>query len=202
MKKALAKDIADGKRRSALPKPRAAAKTNEKVIMEKESKQTGSVETGHDQDEQEPIYPTDLATLQDSGLAARTYKDHSTVEGAYFELSCYYSLLEEATAQLRTQFTDAERGYIVEVGNGCLFLRPEDRIYFPFTLEDALPGYAAKWEIDGQALMDKVKGLDRLSLFALADAILRWWVRQEREDSLNVSELFSPVASEEGKPLA
>ena len=81
--------------------------------MENEIKQKGSVKTGHGQDkqeEQEPIYPTDLSTPRNSGLAARVSNDHSTVEGAYFDLSCFYALLEEATARLRAEFTDAEKG--------------------------------------------------------------------------------------------
>jgi len=142
--------------------------TNETEIVET----IHDVETVHDQEEQEPIYPTDLATLRKSGLAARVSPCDSTVEAAYYELSCYYALLEEPTAQLRAKFTDAECGYMVDVGNGNPFHDLMGKIYFPFSLEDALPDYAAKWEIDGQALMAKVKDLDRLSLMALADAVV------------------------------
>ncbi len=51
---------------------------------------------------------------------------------------------------------------------------------------------AAKWEVDGQALIRKVKELDLLSNFALVDAVERWWIRQSGEDQPGIEEILQP----------
>ncbi len=166
--------------------------------METEIEQT----TTEQAEEQEPIFPGDLAHLRASGLAARVHPSHLTVDVARSSLACYYALLDEATEKLRGGFTEAECGYMVEVGMGCLNASPTYVQVFPIALEEAIPDYEAKWQINGLGLVNKVRRLDRLSLTALVDAISRWRVRQDREDSLAVSELFSSAASEKGAARA
>ncbi len=99
------------------------------------------------------------------------------------ELARYYALLARERARLRPQFSPAECALLLDACNGWL-ATPETIHFLPHEIEDALHDarLAEKWSVDGAALIAKLRGLSPGELFALVDAVERWWNGQEAAD--------------------
>lgn len=93
------------------------------------------------------------------------------------DLSRYYRLLAEARARLRELLTPAELSAIIDIQNGHWYHERLEAIEIWANVEDGcrLDGLAEKWKIDGPALVEKLRGLDLLSVHALTDATQRFW---------------------------
>jgi hypothetical protein len=94
------------------------------------------------------------------------------------DLARYYALLREARAQLRERLTPGELSAVIDVLNGHLFSPDILRgIEIWANVEDGcrLDGLDRKWEIDGAALVEKLKGLSLPEVHTLADATERFW---------------------------
>ncbi len=93
-------------------------------------------------------------------------------------LERYFAILSRARRRLADLLSDQEMGLILDVLNGTLF---SDTISLQLVygeIEDSLPdGYAEKWEVDGPALVEKLRTLTYPENVALVDAVERWWSR-------------------------
>lgn len=75
------------------------------------------------------------------------------------------------------QFSEAELNALRDVANGW-WAEPAATIAggLALELEDSLPdGIAAKWEIDGEALLVKLRALSYADQLALVAGIEAWW---------------------------
>ena len=78
------------------------------------------------------------------------------------------------------QFSEAEMNALRDVANGWL-AEPAATIAGGLAMEfaDSLPdGVAAKWEIDADALLAKLRALAYADELALVAGIEAWWLRQ------------------------
>lgn len=93
------------------------------------------------------------------------------------DLSRYYRLLAEARGRLRTLLTPAELSAIIDIQNGHWYHERLDLAEITANVADGcrLEGLDKKWNIDGSALLDKLRTLDLLSVHALTDATQRFW---------------------------
>lgn len=60
-----------------------------------------------------------------------------------------------------------------------------------------LDGLADKWGVDGDALVARLKGLDRLTCLALVDAAERFWAGDLSEDALTAVRRYFHVRDDE-----
>lgn len=92
------------------------------------------------------------------------------------DLGRYYELLRLALASV--SLTEGEAGALVDIANGTAFepLTVAAQT-FHYEIEDGLKDadYAGKWEIDGPALVAKIRGWSLLQRAAVIDAIERFW---------------------------
>lgn len=95
------------------------------------------------------------------------------------DLSRYYSLMAQARRRLRDMLSDDEAGLILDAFNGSLFRDDLSLRLAWATIQDAIEidGLDAKWQVDGAALVSKVKQLDAAGVVALVDAAEMWWNR-------------------------
>lgn len=101
------------------------------------------------------------------------------------DLGRYYRLLADARTRLRDLLTSAELSAVIDVQNGHWYadILYADEIWA--NVEDGcrLEGLAEKWQIDGPALVEKLKRLPLLEVHALADATVRFWHRVGQGES-------------------
>lgn len=96
-------------------------------------------------------------------------------------LDRYYAILAAERRQLAKLLSDGEVAYLCDVFNGSAFWEPVSVRLAWANVEDALEdGYAQKWEIDGPALVTKIRMLDYAATVALVDAVEMWWQRVAR----------------------
>lgn len=111
-------------------------------------------------------------------LAERTdhpLQDRMLAEVARRDLERYYTLLARALMAVREQFSEAEIELLVDATND-LMVRPETVHLIWAEVADALrDGLAEKWQVDGPALVEKLRGFTPSEMMALADAIERFW---------------------------
>lgn len=91
------------------------------------------------------------------------------------DLDRYYELLVSALASV--SLSAGEAGLIVDATNGTLFdpwsVAAQTLHY---EIEDSLvDGLAAKWDVDGPALVAKLAGYSILQRAAICDAVERFW---------------------------
>lgn len=93
------------------------------------------------------------------------------------DLERYYDIL---AAELRgVSLTEAEAMALVDALSGVLHEPPEvARTMLWAGVDDAicLDGLDAKWNIDGPALVAKLRALSPAQAMAVIDAVERWWV--------------------------
>jgi hypothetical protein len=147
-------------------------------------------------------------------LIARSPLDtqqHSTIISR--DLDRYYFLLDRARIRLRELFDTAETGAICEAcrqyqlrhGAGEPWNIPllHTQVLEAIELHDL----DQQWNVDGRELVTKLRSLDHLALFALVDAVERFWVQPTRvidpdgTVTLNFSNVFAdPVGVSQKQP--
>jgi hypothetical protein len=101
----------------------------------------------------------------------------------------YFALMDSGRRQLDGVFEGNEVALMVDVTNGTLF----DVVWMEnggellsFEVLDSKPdGTWEKWGVDGEALANKLRGLNSLQGASLIDAIQRFWNR--RDDQLQIA---------------
>lgn len=93
-------------------------------------------------------------------------------------------------AYLTSLFTAAEMGAILDACNGWL-IETSSLQHIAIEIEDAMDdGLAAKWSIDGPALLEKFQNLGYFSCWMMASAITRWWNRVGNGEAVTPAQLF------------
>lgn len=89
------------------------------------------------------------------------------------DLDRYYTVLTLALAQVH--LTPNEALLICDALNGT-FIDVYTAQLLHAEIEDSLPdGLAEKWDVDGAALVAKLRDLSLLQQMAVCDAVERWW---------------------------
>lgn len=110
-------------------------------------------------------------------LAARARAEESLGLVAARDLARYYALL--ARERRAAELSRAEALALIDALGGW-FADPADAPFLWLEVADALPdGLAAKWGIDGPALVAKLQALPPGQAQALVDAAERWWLLPE-----------------------
>lgn len=106
----------------------------------------------------------------DEELAARG----SQTEVIHRDLSRLYELYAKCLREVKLSLPEAS--LIVDVLNGATFdVRSAPLLYVEAEDSIKLDGTAKKWEVDGQALVDKLKSLSLGHCLAIIDAAERFW---------------------------
>lgn len=91
-------------------------------------------------------------------------------------LERYFAVLADARLHLRKILMDSEMAMILDVLNGTGFFDPVAiQLVYGEIKDSLIDGYAEKWEVDGPALVEKLRGLTYAENAALVDAVERWW---------------------------
>lgn len=94
------------------------------------------------------------------------------------DLERYYETLKYGRQSLRDRLSTGEVSAILDNLNGCWLAEPVSiRLIYANVADGLDDGLAEKWNIDGPALVRKLKNLSFAELCALADAAERWWNR-------------------------
>lgn len=115
-------------------------------------------------------------------LTARMKEGDSAGTVAREALERYFALLGRTLSGIKHRFTVAELCLLADAANGVLFQASSIPLYHA-EVEDAikLGGIDGKWQVDGASLVAKLKNLSNAEMFALVDALERWWI--ERRDA-------------------
>lgn len=90
-------------------------------------------------------------------------------------LARYFEALRRARAILKPQFSGPELAFLCDILNGSLMQAYSVPLLYA-EAADALPeGYAEKCQVDGAALVTKIRALSYVECAALVDAVERWW---------------------------
>jgi hypothetical protein len=124
---------------------------------------------------------------------ARPGEEQSTDRSSVIakSLDRYFYAIAAARRGLRSRFNSAEQGLILDVANGALFASPCAIGFLEHEVAAALvDGAAEKWQVDGPALMKKLKALSYVEKLALIDAVERWLNRAGRGEQPALEELL------------
>ncbi len=89
----------------------------------------------------------------------------------------YFDLVDEARVQLRQKFTDNELRLVLDACNGMTG-HPQlmwAEVYDAIQLHQT----DIKWQVDGSIVVQKVRALSNLELYALEEAIQRFWAHTD-----------------------
>ena len=104
------------------------------------------------------------------------------------DLARYYGLLKQGMKSIDGLFTSNEYLFLADISTSSVM----DANYtetLPYNIEDALEDCGVKWEIDGSSLLEKVRSLDQIALYALMDSIEQFGTRTERGELTPLNEL-------------
>lgn len=119
--------------------------------------------------------------------------EYDNVSGALNKtLDRYFALLARSLAEWRSQLSDAECALILDATNGTMFADTFSLSHLWAEIADAvsLDSLDRKWEVDGAALVDKIKSSGVLGQAALIDASERWWRRVANGEQPAYSEML------------
>lgn len=118
----------------------------------------------------------------------QSYDRSATIAKA---LDRYFYALASARRGLRSRFSEAEQGILLDVANGALFAAPCAVGFIEAEVAAAIvDGVADKWGVDGPALIKKLKALSYTEKLALIDAAERWWHRAGRGEQPQAGEML------------
>lgn len=102
----------------------------------------------------------------------------SASEAARRDLERYYLLIERELALL--DLSGAEWNLLRDASNGVIWEAWSAATMLWANTEDAirLYGLDEKWEVDGEALVRKLRNLSAGAVWAVIDAVERWWAEQ------------------------
>ncbi|MBU1248825.1 MAG: type II toxin-antitoxin system ParD family antitoxin [Proteobacteria bacterium] len=119
------------------------------------------------------------------GPALRTYLDERTNDGAYGSTSGIINAAADRLSLLykhaMPNLSEAEWNLIFDCCNGSVLEPAENAVWgLVLNVEDSivLDGTDEKWEVDGPALITKLKALDRTGILAIVDKAERFWAAQ------------------------
>lgn len=94
-------------------------------------------------------------------------------------LGRYFEALRRARARLADQFSPGELALIADSSDGTLWSAVSVPLLYANVEDSLVDGLAAKWEVDGPALVTKLRGLSYIECAAIIDAVERWWAHEE-----------------------
>lgn len=114
-------------------------------------------------------------------------------------LARYLELVNRSKAELAKQFSDTECALIIDATNGTMLNDTMSIQLLPYGVADAIEidGLDSKWNVDGQALMEKLNATSYADRMAIADAIIIWWHRHKENENPKAVELFQKIAIDE-----
>lgn len=117
-------------------------------------------------------------------------------------LDRYFAILARSVAELRNQLSTDECALILDATNGSMFSDTISIGMLWHEIEDAcrLDGLDAKWNVDGSALVEKIRNSGAVGQLALIDASERWWLRVGNGEQPEYSELLSSVGTSSRYP--
>lgn len=91
------------------------------------------------------------------------------------------------------ELSAGECGLILDATNGTMLGDILSIQMLPASIEDAIryDKLDAKWAVDGEELVNKLKGASVLALAALADAIKRWWDGNYHKDKPDYGDMLN-----------
>jgi len=93
-------------------------------------------------------------------------------------LERYFFILDSARRRLAEMLSDQETALILDALNGTGFFEPFSIHLVDAEIADALAdNLASKWQVDADALTEKLRQLSYTEKVALVDAAERWWNR-------------------------
>jgi len=92
------------------------------------------------------------------------------------DLERYYRLLDDALAHVKQSLSDDEQALIIDCLNGVLMDSHTIRL-LPHQISDgiSMEHLDRKWEVDGQALVEKLETMTPFELAAVVDGAERFW---------------------------
>lgn len=107
-------------------------------------------------------------------------------------LDRYFALLARSLAEWRSQLSDEECALILDATNGTAFADTFSLSHLWAEIADAvdLDGLDRKWDVDGAALVGKIKTSGILGQTALIDASEQWWRRVANGEQLAFGDLL------------
>lgn len=112
------------------------------------------------------------------------------------DLERLYALYKYALREV--ELSASEAALICDALNGALVDASSASMLWA-EVEDAIRAsdLAEKWNVDGPALVEKLRSLDRTACLALADSAERFWRECPQEDARQAVRRFFPVREEQ-----
>lgn len=120
-------------------------------------------------------------TTLEPQLADRAPEGDSLGLTAKRDLTRYYDTLRRELKLAIRDLTRGEKLALIDVSNGTLW-DSNSAGFLWAEVADADPDQLAQWEIDHDALVDKLRALTPTQSLALVDALERWWLLPEVTD--------------------
>lgn len=107
-------------------------------------------------------------------------------------LERYYDALDRERRELRKNFLPAEISLITDCLNGTVFSDAMSVGMLYGEIEDGiqLDKLDEKWEVDGQALVEKLNRLTYTQNLAIIDAVERYWYQIGEDQSPDISKIL------------
>lgn len=131
-----------------------------------------------------PVEKYSISLMSDvAAQIARREGARSTVINDTLER--YFWIVDYERRQLRQLLSESEISLICDVLNGTMFSDRYSVTVVPNEIQDgiSLDHVDEKWNVDGAALVAKLRGLSYGSLMALVDAVQLWWYRNSNGDN-------------------
>lgn len=132
--------------------------------------------TDNDDNEEITNFVVFESTKVKAELRKRTYKDEGCGDVAVQCLEKYFYLMEEGRSTLN--LTMQEALVILDALNGSIVFANEGLVRSAWiSIQSAIEYHQLDkaWNIDGSALVEKIKNLSLMETFALVDACERFW---------------------------
>lgn len=107
-------------------------------------------------------------------------------------LARYLAILNRAKAEMREKFSREECALILDSCNGVAFIDTISIQLLPENIVDAIAidKLDKKWQVDGKALIEKMRTLSYGDKMAVVDAISLWWDKVSRGEQPEYDNLF------------
>lgn len=129
-----------------------------------------------------------------TGIDARLDREGGNRSGVISrDLNRYYETLRRARAVLRGTFPQPEINLIADSLNGTMNAEAS-LLYMTWAgVQDSIEmdGLDKKWEVNGAALINRLKNLTFAENAALVDAVERWWNRVGRGENPGFEEILA-----------
>ncbi len=100
-------------------------------------------------------------------------------------IACLHHAMQRTEQEVDKLFSESEWNYLRDMLNSTL-LTPDlpYRVVLPAQVEDAnkYEGLGAKWNVNAQALADKLSNLPEFTCFVIAKQVEKWWQNVSNAD--------------------